>query len=320
MLLVSCLPRAEPNWRTESERCKNLRSRGSTGSSQRLLFWRGKKVRFGHFFEGRKVTKGSAMLLSWQHRASPFLQLRVGLGPRVRQKIRVALICVPCISVFHRCMERRSNVFGTLKALKSSKYISGQAFSNQHQSLSWQYFFYLVVYCSIRLYVSLSYAGVLTSWNCPSSMTYWNSTITHWCFIVPCVRWATTVWPMPSAATWTNHSSSTLLRAPTCLVLSAAATMTFSSVSTWSQPNAIAWEPIVSLLFPWQKRHSASSFSLMQRRPMTCQELVSQPASDPSYTSPQSTLWVLTQICIPLAPSSLCRYDEDTVESKTDCF
>ncbi len=42
------------------------------------------------FFEGKKVTNGSAMLLSWQHRAFPFLQLRV--GPRVRQKIRAALI------------------------------------------------------------------------------------------------------------------------------------------------------------------------------------------------------------------------------------
>ncbi len=59
---------------------KTLRSRGSTGDFQRLLF------------EGKKVTKGSTMSLSWQHRASPFLQLRV--GPRVRQKICAALIAL----------------------------------------------------------------------------------------------------------------------------------------------------------------------------------------------------------------------------------
>ncbi len=62
---------------------KILLSRGSTGNSQILLFLKGKNVRFGCFFEGNKVTKGSAMLISWQHRASPFLQLWV--GPWVRQ-------------------------------------------------------------------------------------------------------------------------------------------------------------------------------------------------------------------------------------------
>ncbi len=57
------------------------RSRGSTGDSQ--------KLGLGAFLKGKKSLKGSAMLLSWQHCASPFLQLRV--GPRVKQKIRVAL-------------------------------------------------------------------------------------------------------------------------------------------------------------------------------------------------------------------------------------
>ncbi len=53
-------------------------------------YWRVSETRFGRFFEGKTSLKGSAMLLSWQHCASPFLQLRV--GPRVKQKIRAALI------------------------------------------------------------------------------------------------------------------------------------------------------------------------------------------------------------------------------------
>ncbi len=48
------------------------------------------KLGLGAFLKGKKSLKGSAMLLSWQHCASPFLQLWV--GPRVKQKIRVALI------------------------------------------------------------------------------------------------------------------------------------------------------------------------------------------------------------------------------------
>ncbi len=54
----------------------------STGDSQ--------KLGLGAFLKGKKSLKGSAMLLSWQHCASPFLQLRV--GPRVKQKIHAALI------------------------------------------------------------------------------------------------------------------------------------------------------------------------------------------------------------------------------------
>ncbi len=53
-----------------------------TGDSQ--------KLGLGTFLKGKKSLKGSAMLLSWQHCASPFLQLRV--GPQVKQKIRAALI------------------------------------------------------------------------------------------------------------------------------------------------------------------------------------------------------------------------------------
>ncbi len=60
---------------------RTSRSR-STGDSQ--------KLGLGAFLEGKRSLKGSAMLLSWQHCASPFLQLRV--GPRVKQKIRAALI------------------------------------------------------------------------------------------------------------------------------------------------------------------------------------------------------------------------------------
>ncbi len=56
---------------------KTSRSRGSTGDSQ--------KLGFGAFLKGKNLLKGSAMLLSWQHCASPFLQLRV--GPRVKQNM-----------------------------------------------------------------------------------------------------------------------------------------------------------------------------------------------------------------------------------------
>ncbi len=60
---------------------RTSRSR-STGESQ--------KLGLGAFLKGKRSLKGSAMLLSWQHCASPFLQLRV--GPRVKQKIHAALI------------------------------------------------------------------------------------------------------------------------------------------------------------------------------------------------------------------------------------
>ncbi len=75
--------------RRERERCvcarwesKTSRSHGSAGDSQ--------KLGLGAFLKGKKSLKGSAMLRSWQHCASPFLQLRV--GPRVKQKIRATLI------------------------------------------------------------------------------------------------------------------------------------------------------------------------------------------------------------------------------------
>ncbi len=58
---------------------------GSTGSTSQKL----NKV-WLLFLMGKKSPKGSAMLLSWQHCAYPFLQLRV--GPRVKQKIRAELI------------------------------------------------------------------------------------------------------------------------------------------------------------------------------------------------------------------------------------
>ncbi len=68
--------------RADREREREVCARGSTGDSQ--------KLGLGAFLKGKKSLKGSAMLLSWQHCASPFLQLRV--GPRVKQKIRAALI------------------------------------------------------------------------------------------------------------------------------------------------------------------------------------------------------------------------------------
>ncbi len=76
--------RRERERERERERCctrwesKTSRWRGSIGDSQ--------KTRFGRFFEGKNVAKGSAMFLSWQHSASPFLQQ--GVGPRVKQKTR----------------------------------------------------------------------------------------------------------------------------------------------------------------------------------------------------------------------------------------
>ncbi len=48
------------------------------------------KLGLGTFLKGKRSLKGSAMLLSWQHCASPFLQLRV--GPRVKPEIRAVLI------------------------------------------------------------------------------------------------------------------------------------------------------------------------------------------------------------------------------------
>ncbi len=75
--------------RRERERCvclcwESKTSRGSTGDSLRL-----NKV-WALFFRGEKSRKGSAMLISWQHCAFPFLQLRI--GPWVKPKIRAALI------------------------------------------------------------------------------------------------------------------------------------------------------------------------------------------------------------------------------------
>ncbi len=48
------------------------------------------KLGLGAFLKGKRSLKGSAMFLSWQLCASPFLQQ--GVGPRVKQKIRPALI------------------------------------------------------------------------------------------------------------------------------------------------------------------------------------------------------------------------------------
>ncbi len=62
---------------------KTSHSCGSTGDSRRL-----NKV-WALYFREKKSLKGSTMLLSWQHCASLFLQLRV--GPRVKQKTCAAL-------------------------------------------------------------------------------------------------------------------------------------------------------------------------------------------------------------------------------------
>ncbi len=72
---------------TQRERERCVRALGEQDLAlERQYRWLG----LGAFLKGKKSLKGSAMLLSWQHCASPFLQLRV--GPRVKQKIRAALI------------------------------------------------------------------------------------------------------------------------------------------------------------------------------------------------------------------------------------
>ncbi len=92
----SSLPRAEQTQcaraeqrerERERERCVRARwesktSRGSPSDSQ--------KLGLATFLKGKRLLKGSAMLQSWQHCASPFLQLRV--GPWVKPEIRAALI------------------------------------------------------------------------------------------------------------------------------------------------------------------------------------------------------------------------------------
>ncbi len=65
---------------------KTSRSPDSTGDSLRL-----NKV-WALFFRQKKSLKGSAMLLSWQHSASPFLQLRVGTA--VKPAALVFLLCM----------------------------------------------------------------------------------------------------------------------------------------------------------------------------------------------------------------------------------
>ncbi len=89
--------RAAEQSRTQREREKRERERGEVcarGWESKTLRSRGSQwfseTRFGRFFEGKRSLKGSAMLLSWQHCASPFLQLRV--GPQVKPEIRAALI------------------------------------------------------------------------------------------------------------------------------------------------------------------------------------------------------------------------------------
>ncbi len=79
----------------EREMCARFESKTSLDSQKRNKVW----TLFWRFFWRKKLLKGSAMLLSWQHCASPFLQLRD--GPQVRQKICITrklvslkLICV----------------------------------------------------------------------------------------------------------------------------------------------------------------------------------------------------------------------------------
>ncbi len=67
----------------ERERERGVRALGEQDLALARQYQRVSETRFGRL---KKSLKGSAMLLSWQHCASPFLQLRV--GPRVKQEIR----------------------------------------------------------------------------------------------------------------------------------------------------------------------------------------------------------------------------------------
>ncbi len=71
----------------ERERCVRVLGAQDLALAQ---YGESQKLGLGAFLKGKRSLKGSAMLLSWQHCASPFLQLRV--GPRVKQKIHAVLI------------------------------------------------------------------------------------------------------------------------------------------------------------------------------------------------------------------------------------
>ncbi len=74
----------------ERERCARALGEQDLGSHSRGSPSDSQKLGLGAFLKGKMSLKGSAMLLSWQHCASPFLQLWV--GPRVKPEIRAALI------------------------------------------------------------------------------------------------------------------------------------------------------------------------------------------------------------------------------------
>ncbi len=76
-------------------------------------FLKEKKVGFGRFFEGKKVTKGSAMLLSWQHRTSPFLQLLGWVTGQTENTRCVNRVLIKLVPVKFICV----NALLTLKAL-----------------------------------------------------------------------------------------------------------------------------------------------------------------------------------------------------------
>ncbi len=59
---------------------KTSRSRGSIGDSQ--------KLGLGAILKGKKLLKGSAMLLSWQHCASPFSNHGLGHGSNRKYALR----------------------------------------------------------------------------------------------------------------------------------------------------------------------------------------------------------------------------------------
>ncbi len=82
------LNRADTERERERERC--ARALGEQDLALARQYGDSQKLGLGAFLKGKRSLKGSAMLLSWQHCASPFLQLRV--GPQVKPEIRAALI------------------------------------------------------------------------------------------------------------------------------------------------------------------------------------------------------------------------------------
>ncbi len=88
--LSAALNRADAQRERNRERERAVCAHAGSGQQDLALTRQYRLFSETAFLKGGKVIKQSVMLLSWQHCASSFLQLRV--GPQVRQKIHAALI------------------------------------------------------------------------------------------------------------------------------------------------------------------------------------------------------------------------------------